>query len=255
MSMPDGYFPKYAVKEAEMYKTNFLKKNSKAASDLHYRFLYNKKGEACLEFSVTPKDGYTWPEPKWIGYIWNNPIGSIGNGKINYTITKKLFDEAQYRMEERRKDPVFFNIEKAVYKIALEYSYDFKAAYGKTVKYRRSNTKKAVCEGYSNAVENAFHNHPLVKEIETWSSAAGNHAWNVIILKDRRKIYCDATWYDGNNIDEDGYVVDIPDREPVDLTFDINEFNNLGGAINISTRKLLAVHFGWSDAKKMKIPH
>ena len=77
----------------------------------------------------------------------------------------------------------------------------------------------------------------------------GDHAWNVIILKDGRKLYCDATWYQGNSIDDEGYVVDIPAQNPVDLTFDIDEFNSLGGAINTATGKLLAVHFAWDDAK------
>jgi hypothetical protein len=78
----------------------------------------------------------------------------------------------------------------------------------------------------------------------------GNHAWNVIILKNKqRKLYCDATWYQGNNIDDEGYVVDIPDKNPVNLTFNIDEFNSLGGAIDTATGKLLEVHFAWADAR------
>jgi len=117
------------------------------------------------------------------------------------------------------------------------------------VKYCNPNIKKAVCGGYSNAVAEAFENHPLVYKIENWSSKRGNHAWNVIILKDGRKLYCDATWYQGNSIDDEGYVVDIPAQNPVDLTFDIDEFNSLGGAINSATGKKIAVHFAWNNAK------
>jgi hypothetical protein len=39
-------------------------------------------------------------------------------------------------------------------------------------------------------------------------------------------------------------------QNPVDLTFDINEFNSLGGAINTATGKLLAVHFGLNNVKR-----
>jgi len=45
-------------------------------------------------------------------------------------------------------------------------------------------------------------------------------------------------------------VVDIPAQSPVDLTFDIDEFNSLGGAINSATGKKMTVHFAWNDAKK-----
>ena len=236
--------------EAERYKTDFLIEYSQAASDLKYRFFYNRDDNGCLEYTVTSKEGYTWPRPTWIGTVWGSSEGFIGNGKIRYTLAKKLEDEAQYRMDERREDPAFGEIESIVLQIAGEYNYDFESAYGMRVKYRNPNVKKAVCDGYSDAVVGAFANHPLVDKVEKWSSLQGNHAWNVLILKDGRKLYCDATWYDGNSIDDEGYVVDIPDRNPVNLTFDIDEFNSLGGAVNTTGGRLLAVHFAWPDARQ-----
>jgi len=152
-------------------------------------------------------------------------------------------------MDQRRNDSTFNEIEKVVLKVALENQYDFFGAYGITVKYRNPNIKKAKCDGFSNAVSEAFKNHPLVDKVERWGSRTGNHEWNVIVLNDGRKIYCDATWYQGNRIDNEGFVVEIPDQNPVNLTFDINEFNSLGGAVNSATGRLLAVHFAWSDAR------
>jgi len=252
--LPASYFPQYAIEAAEQYKKDFLAKYSQSASDLHYRFFYNSKGEACLEFTVVAKGRYTWPTPKWIGYTWPNLTGSIGNKKINFTITKKKHDLADYRMEQRRRDSLFREIEKVVFQIATEYDYDFGSAYGKKVKYRNPNIKKSVCGGYSDAISTAFEGHPYVSHVEKWSSKIGNHAWNVIVLNDGRKIYCDVTWYDGNSIDKDGYVVSIPDQDPVNLTFEMNEFIHLGGAINKATGKLLNVHFGWPDSKKETKP-
>jgi len=244
------FIPKYAVKKALQYKKEFLQKNFMAASDLKYRFFYNKKDDACLEFTVTPKTGYVFKELTWIGCTWGVTKGIIGNGEIKYTLTKKLSDKAQRGMDERRKDIVFKEIEKVVLKIAKEYQYDFKSAYGISVKYRRPNIKKAICGGYSDTVAEKLKNNSLVSRVERWSSARGNHAWNVIILKNKqRKIYCDATWYQGNNIDSEGYVMDIPAQNPVNLTYDLNEFNSLGGALNSATKKLLQVHFAWADAK------
>ena len=251
VSMPEGFIPEYAVMEAERYKTDFLIEHSQAASDLKYRFFYNGEGGASLEYTVTAKEGYTWPTPKWVGTVWGSSEGSIGNNKIRYTLTKRLEDEAQYRMDERRKDPAFREIENIVLQIAGEYNYDFENAYGVRVKYRNPNVKKAVCDGYSDAAVGAFVNHPLVERVEKWSSSQGNHAWNVLVLKDGRKLYCDVTWYDGNSIDDEGYVVDIPDRNPVNLTFDIDEFNSLGGAVNTAGGRLLAVHFAWPDSRQL----
>jgi len=248
--MPDNYIPAYAKEDAERFRKEFLQNYSQAAFDLKYRFFYDQEGQACLEYTVLPKGGYRWETATWIGFTWGNSWGSIGNNTIRYTQTKKMADEAQYRIEGRRKDPVFNEIEKVVLEIATEYDYDFQSAYGIRVKYRRPNVKKGVCDSYSDAVTAAFGRHPLAASVEKWSSTIGNHAWNVINLKDGRKLYCDATWYDGNSIDNDGYVVDIPEQSPVNLTFDIAEFNSLGGAINSATGKLLAVHFAWGDARK-----
>jgi hypothetical protein len=246
--VPAGYIPQYAREEAERYTGEFLAKYAESAADLRYRFFYTEKGDASLEYTVTPKGNYTWDSPVWIGRWWSGGDGSIGNKNIYYTQTKKNADEAQYRMEERRKDAAFNEIEKTILQIANEYDYDFYAAYGQTVKYRDPNVKKAVCDGYAGAVVRAFTNHRLVRTAEKWSSKKGNHTWNRLVLKDGRKIYCDATWYDGNKIDDNGYVVHIPAQNPVDLTFDEDEFNSLGGAIDKKTGGLLAVHFAWNDA-------
>jgi hypothetical protein len=147
ISMPKDYVPGYAVKEAWQFKKEFLLKNYEFASDLQHRFFYDEKDNACLEFTVKPKAGYTFKEPTWVGCTWSNVSGSIGNGKVKYTLTKKLADKAQYYMNERRKDFVFREVEKIILQIARDYQYDFESAYGISVKYRKPNIKKAVCGG------------------------------------------------------------------------------------------------------------
>ena len=232
------------------FKAEFLRENTASASDLAYRFFYNDKDEACLEYTVTPKGRYTWPKPIWIGFTWGNSTGFIAEGKTNYTITKRKLDEAAYRMEERRNDPVFWEIEQKILQIAREYDYDFYAASGTAVKYRNSTIKKAVCEGYAQAAAELLQNHALVRAAEIWVSDRGNHAWNIIALQDGRQLYCDATWYDGNSVDDEGYVVNEPVQNPVDLTFDKTEFNTMGGAVDTYSGRPLAVHFAWGDARK-----
>ena len=248
-AMPNGYMPKDVRETAEQLRESFMEANSFAASDVHYRYFYGNDGRGNLEFTVIPKANYKWESETWIACSFSGIYGTIGNNQISYTTTKKQSDEGQYRMEERRKDPVFREIEKVVLQIAIDYDYDFYSAYGMRVKYRSPNTKKAVCEGYAGAVSAAFRNHPLISRVETWASSIGSHAWNILVLKDGRKLYCDATWYDGNKIDDEGYVVDIPQQDPVNLTFDVAEFDSLGGAVNDATGRLLAVHMAWRDAK------
>ena len=249
--LPADYVPHYAVKEAQVYEKYFLLKNSKSAAGIQHRFFYDKKGNACVEFTVKPKADYKFEKLTWIGCTWSNITGDIGNGMINYTLTKKLADKAQYYMDLRRKNNTFREIEKTVLQIAKEYQYDFKSAYGISVKYRRPNIKKAVCGGYSDALAEKLKKNSFITKVESWSSIKGKHSWNVIILKNsQRKLYCDATWYQGNNIDSEGYVVDIPVKNPVNLTYNIDEFNNLGGAVNKISGRLVKVHFAWDDAKQ-----
>jgi hypothetical protein len=245
-ALPPNYIPRYAVDEAERYRAEFLARNAASASDLTYRFFYNEDGEAYIEYTVTPKGGYPWNTPVWIGRRWGNSRGS------DYTVTQKRLDEAAYCMEERRKDRTFSEIEKVVLQIAADYDYDYYGYDGTFVQYRDPDVKKAVCDGYANAVFYQLNSHPLVASVEKW--IGGNHAWNVINLKDGRKLYCDATWYDGNSIDDEGYVVHVPQQNPWNLTFDPDEFNTLGGVVDNATGRLFSVHFGWAHSREKQQP-
>jgi|GEM_PF-2067259 len=246
--VPEDHVPAYALAEGQRYRDDFLRKNAQSASDLRWRFFYDAEENACLEVTVTGKAGYTWDTPTWIGMRWSGGGGQVGNGEMNYTLTKKKADAAQYRLEERRKEAAFRELEEIVLGVAQAYDYDFAGAYGQSVKYRRAETRLAVCDGYADAVQRAFAGHPLVASVEKW--AGHKHAWNVVCLKDGRRLYCDATWYDGNSVDEEGFVVEVPQRDPVALTFDVEEFNSLGGAVDTATGKKVAVHFAWRGVQQ-----
>jgi hypothetical protein len=247
VSVPAGFVPEYALKTAEQYKKDFLRQYAASASDLSYRFFYDENGNANLEYTVTPRGNYTWSQSTWTGYTWGNISGSIGLNTIRYVQTKQKADETQYRLEQRRKDAAFAAIEDVIYKIALETDYDYFGAFGMAVKYRAGVKRKAVCDGYADAVVAELRNHPLVRRVVKASSVRGNHAWNIVYLQDGRTLYCDSTWYDSNSIDSEGYVVHVPQRDGADLTFDVNEFNSLGGCDNSATGKTLQVHMAWPD--------
>jgi len=250
---PKKYVPSYAKEFAQEMKRKYPERY------IGLKFYYDEEENGVAEVLIEGEERIyhegrkttivsvdDW-KPK---QTWKKVGGVIGNGEIEYTLTRKRADEADQRMEQRRRDTVFAEIEKVIFQIATEYKYDYEKAYGREVKYRNPNTKKAVCDGYASAVIEAFKNNPLVEKVEKWTG--GNHAWSVIILKDGRKIYCDATWYQRQGIDSEGYVIDAIYKTPMDLTFDVEEFNTLGGAIDESTGEILKVHFAWEDAKLIK---
>lgn len=242
--------PQYAADYAVKYYEDYMKDNKESVADLKLVFLYDDNNDACLESHLTANEGYSFKKPIFINQWWKDTSAEIGQGKIKYKQSRKHTDEAQARIEERREDPVFDQIEKVVHKVALEYDYDFLKAYNIVAKYRDPNVKKATCDGYSDAIVENFKGVGVVDHVEKWTG--GNHAWNVLVLKDGRKLYTDSCWYAGNNIDEEGYVEHIPRRNPVDLTFDLDEFNSLGNAIDKKTNKIVKVHFAFDDVEKAK---
>jgi len=270
--MPSGYKSRQVQ--------NYIDSVKKVSAITSERYYYDKEDNGILELKL--KNGVT-DKKVFENRVHKNYVQIIV-GTPFYTITQKKADEAEFKMEQRRKDAAFAEIEKGIIQIATEHQYDYPAA-GIPANYRNPNIKKVVCDGYANAVVEKFKNHPLVASVEKWISVIGKHAWNVIVLKDGRKIYADATWYQGNYIDEEGYVADYPFNpnkiDPTSLTFDINEFNSNGGGViilfsneeknllGLATKKLkvldkavdkmgemtkagtpLKVHFSWEDSER-----
>jgi len=215
---PKKYFPPYTIEFTKAMKEKYQERY------IGRKFYYDEEENGVIEVLIEGEERI-YHEGKKTKIVstddwkprqtWGKIGGYIGNGEIEYSLTRKKADEADQRMEKRRKDTTFTEIEKIIFQIAAEYKYDYEKAYGKEVKYRNPNTKKATCNGYANAVVEAFKNHPLVEMVEKW--VGGNHAWNVIILKDGRKIYCDATWYQRQGTDNEGYVIEAIYKTPMDL--------------------------------------
>jgi hypothetical protein len=239
-NVPKNYKPKYIAD----YMDSLKQKKSYEKS----RFYYDKEENAVVEaVLINWKDSRKKMTTKraWKG-------GNASSSTFKSYLSRKKMDIAEYRIEQRRKDTAFAEIERVILQIATEYKYDYETAFGIKAKYRNPNIKTATCDGFSNAVIEAFKNHPLINKIEKWTSKTGKHAWNVIILKDSRKIYTDVTWYQTQTsaTDNEGYIIETPiNKTPSMLTFDIEEFNSYGGAINNITGEILKIHFGWEDAE------
>ena len=242
----NNYIPKERVKQIEKFRDKILSENKKSVSDIYYSYFYNEKGEGCVQFTQILKKGYTSDSTSWIAYTFRKLSSKNGDSKKSL-LSQKKYDLSYFKMQKNLKnDSVFKEIAVIVDKIAYEYDYDF-SIYGLSPKYYDETVKKGVCESYAKATVEEFKEHPLIEDVEYWSG--GNHAWNVLVLKDGRRLYCDITWYDGNKIDESGYVVHTPSKTPYCLTFDINDFNSNGGAIDVKTGELVEVHFKEKDLR------
>jgi hypothetical protein len=96
--------------------------------------------------------------------------------------------------------------------IGAKVDYDFKAAYGVACKIR-SGQQGAICDGYADYATNYFiankNKLPGLTEIYKINSSVMNHAWNEVVI-DGKTVYVDTTWFDINQIGDDGYSVTLP---------------------------------------------
>jgi hypothetical protein len=125
--------------------------------------------------------------------------------------------------------------------VACAIDYDFKKAYGLTVKYRNNGHKLGVCDDYSDALFTLLVKNPNVKAVRKY--AGQNHAWiECDTVKSGKTIYCDATWYDTNYQDAQGYVVDVPKESLQNITYDKRTFQYMG--TDPKTGKPVLQHIG-----------
>ena len=209
----------------------------------------NRSGQGQL-FRLIPIEGQVPPRGAPV------PAAFVKPASYWDTVAQTGTSTSDSRLEERLADPAFREIERIVFRVGNEIVYDharLEKNASRNLRFRDQNIRREVCAGYSDAVIEALQGHPLVERVEYWRSSIGNHAWNLIVLKDGREIYCDATWYDGDYIDENGFIINHPGRWGVNLTFDINEFNTVGGRIDPDTGRISQTRFAWPDAVMRKV--
>ena len=172
--------------------------------------------------------------------------GEIGRGEIRYEVSMRGVHKAQREYEANLRDPPFRAVDGVLRRMSAEIKYDYRSAYGLEVKYRRPPQRLAVCSGYASrtaayisADEDARRHVARVYVV-----SGDNHAWNELELRDGRLLFADATWYQGQGVDGEGYLIENPECSAVDITFDRETFETLGGAIDLATKRLLRVHVG-----------
>ena len=84
-----------------------------------------------------------------------------------------------------------------------------------------------VCDDYADLMIKRLNNANINGVSGIKKVSGQDHAW-VTLQYRNRTLYLDATWFDKNNIDETGTVVNIPHKDPRYMTFDNDIFTNHG---------------------------
>ncbi|MDR0910436.1 MAG: hypothetical protein LBM77_11805 [Spirochaetaceae bacterium] len=229
----------YIVKELTTDKNL---KNEKGINTTFY-FFWSPKGNMQVHLERTLTDNRKWQNGSkvWTAdYGFNDSNESIGHtgygADATYFVTPGMKYDTDLRIQflENMQDPEFASIAEDVHKVAYVTDYDFEKAYGLKVKFRNNGHQYGVCDDYSDTLFKVLQQNPNVKTVRKITGQ--NHAWiECDTMKSGKTIYCDATWYDTNSQDAQGYVVDIP-RESLDcITYDKNAFEYKGTDPNTGT--------------------
>jgi hypothetical protein len=225
---------------SDEYIPNYIREYvAKQGRKIEYRFSYKKNGDALLSYGMFG-DYIVWNQSKTLSTNY------AGDKFYWMSLKQEAINEQNWK--SRMEDPIFAEIEAIIYQIGVDMDYDWASFNGRKYRYENPNTIKGVCSDFTYETINRLSKHPLLESIELWSS--NSHAWNVLNLKDGRKLYCDTTWYEGNNV-KNGVVLAGCMQVPYNLTFDEAEFNSQGFCTKPGGG-YLKIHNDWPTASWIK---
>ena len=135
---------------------------------------------------------------------------------------------AQAKLNEMRRDPSLGKVYDVLLSVAQDMDYNYPAIGIKAGFVTLPNGKeplKGVCDDYSSLLIERLIAANIAGVSNIQKVTGQNHAWVTLTYKGRI-LYLDATWFDGNNIDENGIVDDRPYKDPREMTFDNEIFTN-----------------------------
>jgi hypothetical protein len=150
---------------------------------------------------------------------------------------------SQAKLNEMRSDPSLGKVYDVLLSVAEDMDYNFPAIGRKAAFVTLPNGReplKGVCDDYSNLLISRL-TAANIRGVSNIQKVTGqNHAW-VTLMYQGKTLYLDATWFDKNNIDENGVVDHTPYKDPRNMTFDSEIFTNhnqhhiAGGTRNIGS--------------------
>jgi uncharacterized protein YceK len=150
---------------------------------------------------------------------------------------------SQAKLNEMRSDPSLGKVYDTLLSVAEDMDYNFPAIGRRATFVTLPNGQeplKGVCDDYSNLLIDRLV-AANIKDVSNIQKITGqNHAWVTLMYKGKT-LYLDATWFDKNNIDENGVVDHKPYKDPRNMAFDNEIFTNhnqhhiAGGTRNIGS--------------------
>jgi hypothetical protein len=203
-------------------------------------FDFKKDGSLILKmvysYDETPAEGNSYyPAKSNAVHEWNLAPGYHKHSRGNCSLDR--YDDiaiSQAKLNEMKKDPSL----KKVYDILLSCAEDMDYNYnriGIRVKFVTPTPLLGICGDYASLLIDRLLNADIdgvsdiveVIEASSFQTRDGVHAWVTLRYKGKR-LYLDATWFDGNRIDETGTVIHTPYKDPRNMTFDNDIFTNHG---------------------------
>ena len=133
---------------------------------------------------------------------------------------------SQAKLNEMKKDSSLKRVYDILLSVAQDMDYDYNRI-GVSVKFVTPKPLIGVCDDYSNLLIQRLSDANIHGVSDIVKVSGQNHAWVTLRYNDKL-FYLDATWFDKNIIDDTGTVVNIPYKDPRNMTFDNDIFTNHG---------------------------
>jgi len=198
------------------------------------KFIFDFKSDGSLvlstlySFDQTPAGGNSFypAEPNGV-HEWK--LAPSYHQHLEGNCSLDRFDDiavSQAKINEMKKDPSLKKVYDILLSVAEDVDYDYNRV-GRKVTFVTPTPLLGVCDDYSDLLVQRLRAADIAGVSAITKVSGQDHAW-ATLQYNGKLLYLDATWFDGNNIDENGRVVHTPYKDPRNMTFDNVIFTNHG---------------------------
>jgi hypothetical protein len=149
----------------------------------------------------------------------------------NYDCSLNFYNDiavSQAKLNEMRQDPSLAKVYDALLSVAEDMDYNYPAI-GVRARFvtlpNGGEPLKGVCDDYAALLIKRLDAANIEGVSNIQKITGQNHAW-VTLVYQGKTLYLDATWFDINAIDKNGFVDHTPYKDPRNMTFDYEIFTN-----------------------------
>ena len=198
------------------------------------KFIYDFKSDGSLVLSTvssydqTPASGNTfYPANPNAVHEWGLPPEYHQHLEGNCSLDR--YDDiavSQAKLNEMKQDPSLRRVYDILLSVAQDMDYDYNRV-GIKVTFVTPTPLVGVCDDYCDLLVSRLRKANIAGVSAITKVDGGNHVWVTLQYNDKL-LYLDPTWFDKNNIDNNGMVVHTPYKDPRNMTFDNAIFTNHG---------------------------